>query len=387
MKVLGIVAEYDPLHIGHEWHIAESRKAVSPDAVYIALSPCFKQRGELSLLSPMDRAACAIDAGADAVFALPVLWTIRDAEHYALGAVALLTRLGITHLSFGAETPEPEKLKRIAGLLEESPDAYTSRLRNHLASGIGFPAAVSAAVDECIPEAAGILQHPNNILAVCYLRALIRLHSTVQPIVIRRKGSYHSSAINPSFPSAAGLRSALRRGIWQPALAAMPAYTAARIQRAFLDGHIPDDSALDMSLLHLLNTVDLSAMPDMTEGLDSAIRKAARLTRSRAELVEALTGRRYPAARIRRICAYALLGVTRDRLLSLSLPDRTLLLALRKKKEVTSMWRDLPVQIDSSFSRWQQSADPEDVAAWQLWTGACHLSSAQPFTRMLYTGE
>ena len=104
MAVLGIVAEYDPLHNGHLYHLSEAKSLVKPDLTYVVLSPCIKQRGDLPLLSPLDRARLALEAGADAVFALPVLWTVRDAEHYALGAVSLLASLGVTHLVCGMAT-------------------------------------------------------------------------------------------------------------------------------------------------------------------------------------------------------------------------------------------------------------------------------------------
>ena len=111
MAVLGIVAEYDPFHNGHLYHLAEAKRLVQPDYTYVVLSPCLKQRGSFALLSPTDRARLALEAGADAVFALPVLWTVRDAEHYALGAVSLLAGLGATHLAFGVETPDPAALR------------------------------------------------------------------------------------------------------------------------------------------------------------------------------------------------------------------------------------------------------------------------------------
>ena len=113
MRILGIVAEYDPFHRGHAWHLAEARRQVQPDWTLVALSGCIKQRGEFSLLSPHDRAASAVEAGADAVFELPLLWTVRDAEHYALGAVSLLAMLGCTHLAFGAETDRLNRLQQL----------------------------------------------------------------------------------------------------------------------------------------------------------------------------------------------------------------------------------------------------------------------------------
>ena len=129
MKILGIVAEYDPFHRGHLYHITEAKRLLSPDLVFVVLSPCVKQRGELSLLSPSDRARCALEAGADAVFSLPAAWTVRDAEHYALGAVSLLARLGATHLAFGAETPDEALLGRAADLLESPPPAFEAALK------------------------------------------------------------------------------------------------------------------------------------------------------------------------------------------------------------------------------------------------------------------
>ena len=117
MKILGIIAEYDPFHSGHLHHMTEAVRRTSPDLVFVALSPCFKQRGELPLLSPSDRARLALEGGADAVFSLPVLWTVRDAEHYALGAVFLLSQLGVTHLAFGAETADESLLLRATAVL------------------------------------------------------------------------------------------------------------------------------------------------------------------------------------------------------------------------------------------------------------------------------
>ena len=200
--VLGIVAEYDPFHNGHARHLAESRKAADADAVYVVLSPCLKQRGTLSLLSPFDRAACALREGADAVFALPVLWTVRSAEDYALGSVSLLAGLGITHLAFGAETPDPELLGNTAALLEDPPAVMTDTLRRLLDEGCSYPLAITRAAAVCLPEAGAVLSHPNNILAVSYLRAIRRLHTVIRPVIIPRAGNYHCEIIDPAAPAA-----------------------------------------------------------------------------------------------------------------------------------------------------------------------------------------
>ena len=278
MKILGIIAEYDPLHRGHLHHLTEAKKLVSPDLTLVVLSPCVKQRGELALLSPSDRARCALAAGADAVFSLPLCWTLRDAEHYALGAASLLARLGSTHLAFGAETADLNLLGKAADLLESPPSAFHTVLREKLSAGAGWPVAVSGALSVAMQEAGGLLDKPNNILAVSYLRAIRRLGLSLRPVVIPRSGGYHDAAINPSAPSASSLREALFCGNYTQAAAAVPEYTAAILRRRFLDGCVPDERILDgllISKLRAMGESEYRLLPDLSEGLENALRAAA----------------------------------------------------------------------------------------------------------------
>ena len=383
MKILGIIAEYDPFHRGHLFHLTEAKKLVSPDLTYIVLSPCVKQRGDLSLLSPADRAYCALEAGADAVFCLPVRWTVRDAEHYALGAVSLLSSLGATHLAFGAETPDPVLLRRVAAMLEEPVPAFDSTLKKRLSAGIGWPSAVSSALSAVLSDAAGLLDKPNNILSVCYLRALIRLGSPLQPVIIPRTGSYHASAVDPSAPSASALREALLRGNYTEAFSAVPDYTAALLRRRFLDGCIPDERVLDTLLLSGLRSMSDKAfcrLPDLSEGMENTLRTAASSVCSRREIVAALAGKRYPLARVTRLCTCALLGLTKSDIDDAPLPENALLLGLRKNAEMTALWNSLPIPVVSSFTEWKKAAHPSDLAAWRLWAQCCSLPDTLPFT-------
>ena len=386
MKILGITAEYDPFHNGHLFHMSEAIRQVNPDMTFVVLSPCFKQRGELSLLSPSDRALCALSAGADAVFLLPVCWTVRDAEHYALGAVSLLASLGATHLAFGAETAEIDVLRRAAELLESPDVSFNASLKNNLSAGAGYPAALSAALSDAIPEASGILDQPNNTLAVCYLRAVLKLKVSLQPVAIPRAGSYHAASVDHAFPSASSVRDALMRGNYTAAYHAVPSYTADLLRHRFLDGKVPDDGAFSTILLRCLRAMaaeDCGRLPDISEGLENALKKTAAAAQSRRELIASLAGKRYPASRISRLCTCALLGITREDLASLPLPDSALLLGLRKRPDMTSYWKTLPIPVFSSFSSWKKTACPADLAAWSIWAQCCCLPDTLPFTEKM----
>lgn len=386
MKILGIVAEYDPFHNGHLYHITEAKKKVSPDLTFVALSPCVKQRGDLSLLSPSDRALCALEAGADAVFCLPVLWTVCEAEQYTLGAVSLLSRLGMTHLAFGAETADAALLRRAAEVLESPGAGFQAELKSRLNTGAGYPSALSAALSAELPEATSLLNQPNNVLAVCYIRAILRLALTVEPVVIPRAGGYHAVKINTDFPSASALRDSLFRGNYAAAFSALPSYTAEIIRRRFLERRIPDEHTLDMLLISRLRTMteeEYHLLPDLSEGMENALHTRAATVSSRKELILSLTSRRYPASRINRLCTCALLGITDEQKKSKQLPDSALLLGLKKRPETTALWNSLPIQVISSFTEWKKAAHPADLAAWRLWAQCCGLPDTLPFSEKI----
>ena len=387
MSVLGIVAEYDPFHNGHLHHLQSSVAAVSPSAVFTVISGPFRQRGNPAFLSPFSRAECALAAGADAVFALPVLWTLRDAEHYALGAVSLLSSLGATHIAFGAETADITLLRKTAKLLENPPAAVRDALHSALSEGIGFPAALAEAAGAYASECGELLRHPNNILAVCYLRAIQRLSLSLFPVVIPRSGDYFSDRIIPDAPSASAITESLRRGAWAQAFDALPSFSRRVIRREYLSGTIPDSGRMDTLLLDKIRSLrkqDAASLPDCTEGLDSALIKAAAEVNSRDELIGRLTTRRYSAARISRLCTSALLGITKKDTEETPLPKTVLLLAMKKDPSVTDPWKNGSVQVMTA-AKWLNTAAPADVNAWRIWSLLCGKPSAWPFEKKLIT--
>lgn len=383
--VLGIVAEYDPFHNGHEYHLSAAKKAVQPDSVYVVLSPCIKQRGTLSVLSPHDRAACVLHSGADAVFLLPVLWTLRDAEHYAMGSVSLLCSLGVTHIAFGVETNDPALLHKTADFLENPPSSFHDVLISCMEDGNGYPASLSQAVSRFLPESGRILSLPNNILGICYLRALKKLRSDVKPVMIPRTSSDHDCFVSAESPSASAVRNALIHGNYSKLYQAVPPFSAGIIRKALLSHRIPDPEVWNNMMIECLRFSDTAHLPDLSEGLGEAIKKKAAQVSSEEDLIAGVTSRRYTASRISRICALAMLGVTDSRIKELSLPGSSLLLALRKSRALTERWKNLPLNIAVSPVQWEKYAEPEEIRCWRLWAACCHLPDTLPFTEKIYT--
>ena len=333
MRVVGVVAEYNPFHLGHAHHLAEARRLANADAVVVVMSSVFTQRGDAAILSPADRAKMALSAGADAVFALPAAWAVRDAEHFALGSVGILAGLGCDAISFGTESTDLAALQPVARLLESPDEDFSASVRTHMNVGLPYPAALSAALDAVMPGCGSLLEKPNSTLAVCYLRALLRLGTDMEVVPVQRLGGYHDSTLGDSLPSASALRGAILRGDWAQVRAAMPADAYAILRDAAVQGHLHRPDALDAALLYRLRTMstsDYAALPDVSEGIEHRLSAAAETARSRDELLQSAKTRRYPYARLSRMATHALLGLTDAQLAALPLPETAWLLGFRK---------------------------------------------------------
>ena len=314
MRVCGVIAEYDPFHRGHERHLRLAREKSGADYVLCVMSGSFTQRGLPALLPPHARAEMALRCGADAVLQLPYAFSVREAEFFALGGAAILHALGcVTHLSFGCETEDAGLLRRAALLLENPDEAMSAALRTGLARGLSFAAAQGRALEKRLGLPAGALNAPNTALALCYLRALLRLDSAIMPVPILRQGRYHAAELEEE-PSASALRGAILRGDWAGIRSAVPEDALPVLYKALAHGVCPPDG-LDEALRHRLlfsTPEDIASWPGVSEGLEMRILKAAETAVTREALIARVKTRRYTRGRISRALCHGLMGVARD---------------------------------------------------------------------------
>ena len=305
MTVCGIVAEYNPFHAGHAHHLAETRRALGADtAIVCAISGNFVQRGDLAVMEKYRRAEAAVQCGADLVLETPLSACLWSASGFAFGAVALLNALGcVTHLSFGAERADLALLRRAADL-SRAEGAPADALRQALAAGLPYAAAVQQAVAATDPEAGALLASPNNTLAVEYLCALDTLGSPMQPLAILRAGGAHDSEIPADgLPSASYLRKLLTQGNTDACRPLMPPSSFAVLSRAMAAGEAPvTRSAVDQAILaHLRRlTPDDLARYCGKDGLENRLWTAIRDNTDFNAVCVAAQTRRYPLARVRR---------------------------------------------------------------------------------------
>ena len=375
--VAGIICEYDPFHRGHARQFALIRKQL-PDAHIVCLmSGCFTQRGMPAVHAPRARAEAALRAGADLVLELPCAFSVRDAEHFALGGVEILSRLGfVTHLSFGTED-EPSALTDAAALLESPSSAFTDALKQALSEGQSFAAAQGVALKRCLGGDAW--EKPNNILALCYLRAIRRLKSPLIPLPVHREGDYHAKLLSAQeFPSAIAVRKAFFA----------KEYAAAEAACGYPLPHSPvcRPEALDLLLLYKLRCAspeELRLLPDCTEGLENRLKACAAEAASREELLSLLKTRRYAHARLSRLCAHALLDM-KDETLANRHPAYVRLLGLRKEASgLTALLKssNIPVIAKAADGPLRDPLYQLDQRAYELWALGAGLPSGLMFSQ------
>lgn len=217
MKVNGVIAEYNPFHNGHKYHLVESKRLTGADYTVVVISGNFIQRGDPALVDKHTRTEMALKNGADLVLELPTVYSASSAEYFATGAVSLLDKLGVvTHLCFGSECGDTAPLRKIASILLEEPEDYVRELKLKLKEGVSYPAARnSALILHCpsLTENSNIFSSPNNILAIEYIKAIMKQDSKMEPFTIRRLGAgYHDPAPYSGYCSALSIRQALADG-------------------------------------------------------------------------------------------------------------------------------------------------------------------------------
>ena len=305
LKITGIICEYNPLHLGHKKQIDKIRQEFGDDTGIVCLmSGQFVQRGEPAIFDKMCRAKAAILAGADLVLELPVTSAISSAEGFAEGGVSILAPF-CDHLSFGAETTEPDQLMHIAQLLLS--DDFKTHLRRMLDTGISFPAARQAALAEMGADST-ILELPNNILAVEYCKAILRQKASMQPCPIHRDGDYHSTEPNRENPSATALRQCFTDGNWIPYVPeeVIPCY-----QNAVTHTLSSGERAI-LSKLRCMSEDDFSQVPYGSEGLWRKFMHAVNKFATIDEIIDAVKSKRYTRSRIQRMILCAFLGITEN---------------------------------------------------------------------------
>lgn len=304
MNTVGIVCEYNPLHLGHQKQINRIRSTYGEETgIVCIMSGNYVQRGVPAIFDKAVRAQAAVVCGADLVLELPVTAALSSAEGFAAAGVGFLSPI-CQGLCFGAETADTEKLMELVRYLL-SP-AFSEALRTGLDKGLSFPMARAEAIG-ALGLDSGLLSSPNNILAVEYCKAIITQNSPMEPLPIHRMGSYHATDADRENPSATAIRSLmLSREDWL-------SFVPSPVHEVFHKATLHSLSAGERGILARLKTMteaDFEALPYGSEGLWRKLMHSVRQEGTLEAIASAVKSKRYTRTRIDRMILCAFLGIT-----------------------------------------------------------------------------
>ena len=387
MQTIGIVAEYNPFHCGHQYHIAQSKlQCPEADGIIAVMSGNFTQRGEPAIFDKWTRTKAALQGGADLVLELPTAFATRSAGYFARGAVLTLAATGIvSHLSCGVEnTPQQDMaytLQQIAALLADEPEPYREALQHSIGEGMAYPQARQKALQELHISGAELLDTPNNILALEYLQNIVSDNLPITPLLIPRAGNYHAEHIPTDakqFASATAIRKLILEDnrTWQNQMPDLCAQTLSEhLSKAYPPMHIDDFLHPLLFLLRRTTPSELQTMAEMTEGLENRILEAAhRDIHSVNDLCMAIKSKRYTYTRIQRTLLHILLNFTEQyaanepayiRVLGFNATGQKLLKEMKKKAQLPVLIR--PARQKNELSEQGRKLLDLDVRATNLY--------------------
>lgn len=318
MNVLGIIAEYNPFHNGHLYHLKESVRLIRPDYTVCVMSGDFTQRGEPAMADKWVRSSAAVKNGVDLVLELPFAYACNNAEFFAMGAVDILNRLGcVTHLSFGSEAGELSALKRTAEYLACESDELKNSIRENADQGMSYPKARYEAVKKCMgPCYSDVLNSANNILAVEYLKQLKLSGSAMEPVTVKRYGTgYHDRETCGDIASASAIRHMLEQSYSMEEVSRyIPVETYQVLHNMNRGFNISFNDFYKLLIYKVLTSeaTQLGAVLSATEGLENRVKKAASDSVDMNSLVKAILSKRYTLTRIHRLLTHTLVGLDKD---------------------------------------------------------------------------
>ena len=330
MSVVGIIAEFNPLHTGHKRIIDHAHTL--GDTVACVISGNFVQRGDVGILSKLQRAKFALLCGADIVAEMPVLWSMSTAQNFALCGVWQLYNIGCDKILFGSECGDINALKAAADVLNS--DGFFNKVTDKAKSGVTFAVAREQAAQEMGVDFT-LLRNPNDNLGIEYILAAKKLNLPIEFHCIKRLGAMHDSGkVADGFVSSSFIREELYKGNIGYTERFMPR----EIRGIIRPEHIADISRIENAILCSLRTKtadDFKNLPDISEGLHNKIYFSARVATNLDELYNMIKTKRYTLARIRRL------------VLSMEALDA---MTVNRNKDMVEFITALETKMPSSFS-------------------------------------
>lgn len=339
MRVIGIVAEYNPFHLGHLYQINKIRE-MYPDSIIIAIvSSCFTQRGDVSIINKWDKTNICLSNGIDMVIELPFFFATQSSDIFARGAISLLNKLNIDTLVFGTEMDNIDNLKKMAEV-QLNDKRYDDLVKYYLSLGYNYPTSLSKAIKDKLDIE---INKPNDLLALSYIKQIMLINKDIKVINIKRTNDYHSKEVNSNIVNASLIREYLRDN--KNINNFIPSYDTSVLYNVSIN---------DFFLLlkyQIVNNIDnLDKFLTVDEGIENRIRKCIRNSNNWDELVKNIKTKRYTYNKINRMFIHILTNLTKEDIKNINI-DYVRVLGFNKKGQsyLNKIKKDIDIPIVTNY--------------------------------------
>ena len=325
MKITGVVTEYNPFHMGHEYQLKKAREISGCDAVAVVMSGNYVQRGEPSIIDKFRRAEAAVYGGADIVIELPMPFSCQNAEMFAYAAIRELNKINVTSLSFGCENDNPEILKQ-AAYTQLYSHTYNKILKEEMKTGISYPNAMTNTLSTLLgDDVRKAVISPNNVLGIEYIKSAMKQDIKLDYFPVKRMGKSHNDLyLSGYFDSA----TAIRKGILSGNSYYSSSITPKSIQ--VIDNFYKEYNGFN-NLNNYLNILyykiidlgidGLGEIFEVTEGLNNKIYDNLYKYTTMDDFIMSLKSKRYTYSKLRRAIMNIILNIKREDINDFMLPS------------------------------------------------------------------
>ena len=341
MKVIGIIAEYNPIHLGHIYQINKIKEQFPDSIIIVVTNSCFTERGDVSILNKWDKTKICLDNNIDIVIELPFSYATQSADIFAKGALKILNILKIDILAFGSESNNLELLNLIADTQINNPK-YNELVKKYLKEGINYPTAMSKALKDITKET---ITKPNDLLGISYIKEIKQQKYNITPYTIKRIGEYHEKEINNNIISASLIRTLLQNK--EDITPYIPRNTI-----NYLNKNLTLENYFPYLKYKILSTKDLSIYQTVDEGIENRIQNAIKISNSWEELIKNIKTKRYTYNKINRMLIHILTSFTKEEAKTLEIDYiRILGFNLNGKKYLNTIKKEIELPIITSYKK------------------------------------
>lgn len=367
MIKVGVIAEYNPFHNGHLYHLNKVKEMFPCAYLILVLIGNFTQRADASIINKWDKTKIALKNGYDLIVELPFNIATSSASIYAKGAIDILNKLECNYLVFGSETNDVSLFEKLVNLTNNNNKEYEDKIKSYLKEGYNYPKSCSLALKDISKIT---IDKPNDVLALEYVRSIIKTNSKIKPISIKRTNDYNDEKINNNITSATSIRKNINNK--ELVKHTLPSYSFDLIK------DINEKDYFTMLKYKIIISDDLNDILDVDDGILNKLKKVVLEAKDLNDLIMMVKSKRYSYNRIKRMLLHILTNTKKNYDTNINY-IRILGLDDKGKEILKNIKRKIDVPIITKYKKEYDSLFKDDIKASKLYSLLCNYDYKEEY--------